>query len=221
MFSLFKKVINTIKTANVDNNIDHGHVEEIKTIEHPEHKFNKLNLDRTPDPEVINKVENGPTILFMDDQTTSLVLFKIALKNVVSKYGLDVYSKFNVVAAMGPSAGTIAYKYILNHKVDMAVLDITIGEMIKQENNNLIEIDGIDIGIIINQHNEGSKVLYLSAHSLNRSNPLLRYYYEKYEKITNKSIEDQFLNKGDDNKVDRFYTLLKEGLDEWRNREEV
>ena len=61
----------------------------------------------------------------------------------------------------------------------------------------------------------------MSAHSLNRSNKLLRYYQEKYEKITNKSIEDQFLNKGDDNKVDKFYTLLKEGLDEWRNREEV
>ena len=66
MFSLFKKVINTIKTANIDNNIDHGHVEEIKTIEHPEHKFNKLNLDRTPDPEVINKVENGDICLLID-----------------------------------------------------------------------------------------------------------------------------------------------------------
>lgn len=221
MFSLFKKLINTIKTANIDYNIDHGHVDEMRDIEHPDHKFKKLTLDNTPEPEILNKVENGPTILFMDDQPTSLILFKIALKNVIAKYGLNVYSKFNIVAAIGPLAGTIAYKYILNNKIDMAVLDITIGEMIKQENNNLVEIDGIDIGIVINQYNEHSKVLYLSAHSLNRNNPLLRYYYEKYEKITNKNIEDQFLNKGDDNKVDKFYSLLKEGLNEWRNREEI
>ena len=210
MFSLFKKVINTIKTANIDNNIDHGHVEEIKTIEHPEHKFNKLNLDRTPDPEVINKVENGPTILFMDDQTTSLVLFKIALKNVVSKYGLDVYSKFNVVAAMGPSAGTIAYKYILNHKVDMAVLDITIGEMIKQENNNLIEIDGIDVSACFRKYCPDGKFIFSTAHTLNPDNSITTYYRDKMIELNGIDLleQEEYLSFKNSNQLEDIYRLL-------------
>ena len=49
------------------------------------------------------------------------------------------------------------------------------------------------------------KFLFLTAHTLNRRNPVLSNYFEKFEESTGKSIEDFYLNKN----VDRFNKLYE------------
>lgn len=178
-------------------------------MSNPKNKFTNVNLKKVPDPEICCDNPGKPIILIVDDQPTSIILLKMAFKDIKLRYGLDIHKDYHVVFATGAKAGTIAYKFIKENKIDIAILDITLGEIVKGENDEIVEIDGADLGIILHESQPCCNTVFLTAHSLNRNNDLLTYYYTRYEQLTKLNIEDSYLSKNDDNKAETIYNLIQ------------
>ena len=80
--------------------------------------------------------------------------------------------------------------------------------MVTLPDGSKIEIDGVDIALYILDKYPATKVLFLSAHSLNMKNPLMKYYYNKFISNTNLNIEDFYVNKASRDKIDKIMKVL-------------
>jgi len=165
-----------------------------------------IDLDKVEDIEFIDNNQEK-NLLILDDQEVSFELYKADFRKIERGYNVNPLNDFNIINVLGVQAGLMAYKYIINNenKIDYAMLDITLGFIIKLDNGEHFEFDGIDIAILLIKYNPNIKFLFLTAHTLNRRNPVLSNYFEKFEESTGKSIEDFYLNKN----VDRFNKLYE------------
>ncbi len=175
-----------------------------------EELMNMLDLDKYPDVEYVREFDkNKPTILIMDDIPDTYALYQIDFNKIKIKYNEDVFTNFNVVKALGAEAGFIAYKYILSGKrLDYAILDITIGSIVKFDNGEFLDLDGVDIGIAVMRHTN-AKVLFSTAHTLNRKNMVMEYYITKFEEYCDEDITKFSISKNND-RVLPIHTLLYE-----------
>ncbi|MGE3593804.1 MAG: hypothetical protein AB7G52_15100 [Arcobacter sp.] len=162
------------------------------------------------DPVIINK-DNDKTLLILDDINVSMALYESDFNRIKRTYSKDIKNDFKVVNVIGTTAGFMAHKYIVvnNNKIDYAILDITLGYIVKLNNGEYLEFDGIDIAIDILKSNQGAKFLFSTAHTLNRRNPTMEYYFSKFETATGLNIEDYYLNKNTD-RAEKIYHMLYE-----------
>ena len=170
-----------------------------------------LDLSKYPDVEYINEYDvNKLTILIMDDIVDTYSLYHIDFNKINIKYKKNIFEQFNIVTALGHEAGFIAYKYILSgNKLDYAILDITIGSMIKFDNGEFLDLDGIDIGIAVMTNTTG-KVIFSTAHTLNRKNMVMEYYISKFEEYKDEDISKYAISKNND-RVEPLYNFLIKG----------
>jgi len=176
-------------------------------------KVNQLDLNTFEDPIIINS-DKEKTLLILDDIEESDYLFNIDFRIIKEKYGYDIFKELKIVKCYGKQAGFIAKKYLSNpdNKVDYAILDITLGNSLKLADGSYIEYDGIDIGLQILEQNPEAIIRFLTAHTLNRRNPMMMEYFNKFESNTNKLIDDFYINKNGDrpNKYAVMLGILKE-----------
>lgn len=170
-----------------------------------------IDVDKYPDVEYMNEYDpNKPTILIMDDIPDTYSLYQIDFNKIKIKYKEDIFGNYNVVAALGHEAGFIAYKYIMSNKrLDYAILDITIGSIVKFDNGEYLDIDGVDIGLVILQ-NTKAKILFSTAHTLNRKNMVMEYYITKFEEYNDEDISKYAISKNND-RVQPIHVFLQEG----------
>jgi len=209
--NLFKKIINlfnkkeVVKKNNVesmDNIFDSNEYSEDIMID-----IDSLDKDKFGTP-IIENPNGKLTLLIMDDVKESEYLFNIDFRIIKEKYGFDVYSKFKIVKCYGKYAGFMAYQYIQNNPmIDYAFLDITLGTSIKLSTGKYLEYDGIDIALEILKHNKMAEILFITAHTFNYKNSLMKDYFDKFESNTNLYIGDYYLNKNDD-RVKRYTELF-------------
>lgn len=147
-------------------------------------------------------------ILVMDDIPETSILTTILFKDINKITGRDIYKDYTVHYAFGPNAAAKSINTINNNKIDVALLDITLGEMVSLPDGSKIEIDGVDIALYILDKYPTAKVLFLSAHSLNMKNPLMKYYYNKFINNTNLNIEDFYVNKACKDKIDTIMKVI-------------
>lgn len=151
-------------------------------------KFGKLE---------ITKGQTGKTLLIVDDIPEAVLIYKTYFRRILRKYNNSVERDFTIVEATGYDAGYKAYRYIVidNEKVDYAILDITLGHIVRLEKGEYVEIDGIDLAILLLEKNPDIKFVFLTSHTLNRKNISIEYYFNKFETTTGKKIEDYYLNR--------------------------
>ena len=181
---------------------------ELAIVFSREDLFKMLDLNKYQDVVYMNDFdEDRPTILIMDDIIDTYDLYKVDFSKMKHKYKLDVYEKYNVVAALGSSAGFIAYKFIISgRRLDYAILDITIGSIVKFPNGEFLDVDGIDIAISIDKYST-AKSLFSTAHTLNRKNLVMEYYISKYEEYSGMEINEQSISKNA-NRVEPIYNFI-------------
>lgn len=140
------------------------------------------------------------SILLLDDQSLVKLLYESDFDDLKRLHNIDVYNQYQVVNAFGPHAGYLAYKHVKldNKKIDYALLDITLGEVVKLPSGNLIELDGIDLAELILSHNSNAKVLFCTAHTLNNTNSIVKKYKEKVKSLLSKDLEELYMNKNGD-----------------------
>ena len=205
---IVKRIINWFRK----DNIQEEPTETIETIFNS-NEYTKdieilnINMDDFDDPVIINP-EKRRTLLLLDDISESEILFNIDFNNIKTKTGYDIFKEFKIVKCYGKYAGFIAAKYLeKNKRIDYAILDITLGTSIKLANGGYKEYDGIDIGISILNNNKSAHILFLTAHTFNKRNPLMRAYFDKFDSDTDRDITEIYLNKNSD-RVSRYLSFF-------------
>ena len=140
-----------------------------------------------PDFEYIvdNREYDKPVILIMDDFKGMATLLKDELKRVNS---IDVYKDYTIVLATGDYAAfTVKKELLKGTKIDIGLLDITLGGVVGG-----IEYDGVDVAIMIKEKYPDSIVKFVTGHTLNRKNPEIFQFMQKFENHFNIPIDESY-----------------------------
>lgn len=202
------KIINLLKAKSSAIHIKHNTDIDDKTNNTSINNY-VIDYSKYDDVDTLNSDTKAETVLFiMDDIIDSLTLYNIDLDRVDRNFDKNTRADYKIVTAMGRTAGFKARKYIYSGgRVDYGILDITLGYVIKLENGEHLEIDGIDIAIDLIEHNPNIKFVFSTAHTLNRRNPDMKYYFNKFELATGRNIEDHYMNKNS-SRYKTIHTLL-------------
>lgn len=170
----------------------------------------EIDYNRIPSAEVTIINKKLPYLLILDDIPETISLYSTDFRNINRLYNYNVEEEFNTVKCLGVKAGLTAHKYLEleDGYVDYAILDITLGYIIKFKNGDFEEFDGIDIAIKILEKNPKAKIIFSTAHTMNRRNPDIIRYINKFESATGKDINNYYINKNSD-RVTGFYTFFK------------
>ena len=160
-------------------------------------------------PLLVNE-DTKPNIMIVDDIPDTRFIYHIDFKKIKRDKGLDVYKDFGVVECFSEDAGFMAFDYARRAEhIDYAILDITLENNIKLDTGEFLQIDGIDIAIELRKHNPNIKILFSTAHTMNRRNTLMDYYFTKFANYTDgEDLMDYYLNKNGD-RATAIYNLLK------------
>lgn len=172
--------------------------------------IDSIDYNKFKSLEYVNKTQK--TLLLVDDIEISEFLYKADFDGLLSMYKLDVMNEYNYVKALGPVCGYSAINFIRTSEVLIthAILDLTLGHIEIVSDGTYIEVDGVDIAIELYRHNPDVKILFSTAHSLDNKNSTVKYYFNKLQEATGRSLLDLYLNKNGDRK-DSLYNLLKKG----------
>jgi len=165
-----------------------------------------IDYSEYPDPIIIDSKQDK-NILFLDDINNVWLLYEDDILTIKNIYGKDIYKDFNIIKCLNTTAGFTAHKFIStsNIKIDYAIIDITLGYGVKLNDGRYIEYDGIDVLLSLLKKNKDLKFIFSTAHSLNRKNATINYYFNKFEHATKLKFEDYYMNKNDE----RYKTIYK------------
>ena len=166
-------------------------------------------------PVIVGNIDSKKVLLLLDDQAAVFDLYDMDFVTIKRKYNFDVMDEFKVVKCMGTDAGFIAHKYLIDNtdSIVIALLDITLGKMVKLETGKTLEFDGVDIALEILDKHPRCKINFCSGHFLSDNNRTLAKYVAKFEK-TGMKLEDYYFNKNDRDRTDKIYRLMTEGIDD-------
>lgn len=163
-----------------------------------------------PDP-VIEGKGNVLGLLIVDDAAMTKYLYDSDFRKIKREKNKDVLEDFKVYNAYGDKCGYIGYKSLLNihYNISYAVLDITLGFPIKHESGLCLEIDGVDLAIKMLSKNPDARFIFISAHTLNIRNPIMKKYIEKFNDITGLNMKDYYVNKSDTTTISRYQAIYE------------
>ncbi len=149
----------------------------------------RMELSKMDKLKTINFIsKEHQTILIMDDYQSMVDLIAKELKRIDCGEGCVIYENYNIVSASSEYAAFIVENALLNDglRVDIAFLDITLGGVM----NNL-ELDGIDIADILKRANPNCNVKLLTGHTLNKKNPEIFKFFQKFEDVFDRQIDER------------------------------
>lgn len=160
-----------------------------------EELFGMLTLSDYGNVEYANGYDsNKETLLIMDDIIDTYTMYEIDFDKIKILNNEDVFKRFNVLKAIGVEAGFLAYKAIVeNIKIDYAILDITVGNMVKFDNGEYLEIDGVDIGLMLLK--KDAKIIFSTVHTMNKKMMVMEYYINKFEDCGKNDIANYTMTK--------------------------
>ncbi|MFA7127883.1 MAG: hypothetical protein WC136_01800 [Sphaerochaeta sp.] len=128
--------------------------------------------------------DNKKNILVMDDQPIMVSLIVDELLQIS-----NVGENFNILTATGDYAAFSVKNFINNNDtvLNLAFLDITIGGVISG-----VEYDGVDIAIMIKNKFPQCEIKFITGHTLNRKNPEIFKFIEKFENYFQIKIDETF-----------------------------
>ena len=151
-----------------------------------------------------NKIidNNKPSILVMDDFVGMAQLINDELDRVQC---CNITKDYNIILATGLFAAFSVENMIKNktHKIDIAFLDITLGGVVKG-----IEYDGIDVAIMLKKYNKNCVIKFVTGHTLNKHNPELFKFIEKFETFFNTKMDDTEIINFNGKKVEIYKHVI-------------
>lgn len=180
----------------------------------PSDILNQFSFKDIAEPSIINP-DGSKTLLIVDDVVYTKLLYQFDFNNIKKQYNKDVAVDYKIVNCLDPTAGYSAYKYAIidNNKIDVAIIDITLGYRVSINDKYYTEIDGIDLAYHLVNKYPDIKYVLCTAHTLNVNNQIVKKYNDKMLKCLGCNIEDKYINKNE-YRVDKLYKLLYEGKDD-------
>lgn len=163
--------------------------------------LNELDFSSYGLPIITN--EDKPTnLLIVDDYDLTNVLFSNDFKAMTSEFNHNPNDDFKIYRCLNKNAGYQAWHLVskLKTKIDYALLDLTLGLVVKLPNGEFIDIDGAELACKILEVNPEAKILFVSAHTNNKENYILKKYSSKlihcgldlYSNYCHKSSPDRY-----------------------------
>lgn len=153
-----------------------------------------------------------PNLLFVEDYQDMKSAYRIVINNIGKRIGKSLYDQFNICEAYGKYCGGSSLKFLRENKIDYAILDITLGEVLNipsdEDGDGYVFIDGIDIALEILKVNPDAKIIFLTGHTLNEKYPAFKEYIDKFKNATGKSLIDHYLKKSDVNEEEHLIKFL-------------
>ncbi len=182
-------------------------VEEELKYTNPSELQPPLNKIIIPDTYSFKKINSlKPTILLMDDFSGIPQLLVSELKRIPD---MSIDDNFNIILSTGIFAAFSVEKLLkTDQKIDIAFLDITIGGVI-----NNVEYDGIDVAIMIKQKYPDSIIKFITGHTLNKHNPEIFKFIEKFETFFNVKIDETVNLKDGSDDVEVYEHIIQKNGD--------
>lgn len=183
------------------------------------HDFKDINLPRlgTTDPFFTIKTSKTKlkNVLIVDDLEDIAVLYLRAFKAIKvtsTNKGKErnVYNDFNVYSTFESNCGAVAFNFITKNQIDFAILDITLGYLTNLDNGKYVTIDGIDLAVEIWRRYPECKIVFSTVHTCNQKNPTINKYFTKFNVLTNKNLEDYYIEKNSEHLYESLEKFLYE-----------
>lgn len=180
--------------------------------------FKKIDFNlNIPNLKSLNEIKSDrPTILLMDD-FPGIISILIDDFNSINP---EIKNYFNILYADGNMAAFSVKKFLHDYKeyrietldigthnnyiakfsnikeIDLALLDITIGGYhYNTDTHEIIEYDGIDIAKFLKEEFKNINFYFITGHIINKRNPKIFKFVEKFFSYFNKNIDDFVIPK--------------------------
>lgn len=142
--------------------------------------LNEMDFSSYGNP-IVSNPDNPTSILIVDDYDLTNVLFSNDFKAMDAEFNHNPENDFKIYRCLNKDAGYQAWNLIAKHKtkIDYALLDLTLGLVVKLPNGDFVDIDGVELACKILEVNPDAKILFVSAHTNNKENYILKKYSSK------------------------------------------
>lgn len=207
---MFKNTFNYLKNKLFGIKEEDKNDFEFKKVEKIPNEILLMDIDYTkvPEPNIVNP--NGEkSLLIVDDYELTSVLYANDFSKIKEDYNKDVEQDFKVIRCLDKDSGLQAFKlvYMDKVKIDYALLDLTLGCLIKLPNKQFAEVDGADLGIYIKQQNPNAVIRFITMHTMNLDNFVVTSYRDKLAKH-NIDLVSLYIDKNGSNRHKDIYNLL-------------
>lgn len=179
---MFENTFNYLKTklfGNKEENKKDEEVEQKKALP-SDVLLRELDYSNVPPPNIVNP-NAEKSLLIVDDYDLSSVLYANDFIKLQEEFNKNVEEDFKVIRCLDKDSGLQAFKLICIDKVkiDYALLDLTLGCLIKLPNDQFVEVDGADLGIYIMELNPNAKIKFITMHTMHMDNFIVAGYAKK------------------------------------------
>ena len=142
-----------------------------------------MDYSNVPEPQIYNP-DSEKSLLIVDDYELTKVLYDNDFDKIRTEYNVDIKEDFKIVRCLDSDSGLQAYKYIMmdKNRIDYALLDLTLGCVVKLEDNRFVEIDGATLAVWIMKSNPNAKIKFVTMHTMNDDNHIVKNYITKLRK---------------------------------------
>ena len=170
-----------------------------------------IDYSNVLEPSIVNPTCNK-TLLVVDDYELTKVLYANDFDKIKDEYSVSPREDFKIVRCLDSESGLQAFKYIMmdKNKVDYALLDLTLGCVVKLEDNRFVEIDGATLAIWIMKSNPNAKIKFVTMHTMNDENHIVKGYINKL-RTAGIDLVANYISKNSLQRYKELYEFLYKG----------
>lgn len=165
-----------------------------------------LKTKDVSEPEIINP-EKEKTLLILNDLKSMDTIINFDF-NTMEKEGNNPYGDYKVVKCNGKFANLAAYKYIKEHHVDVAILDVLTGTNLLMDKDKFLEYNGLDIAGEIKKRNTDSKVAILTSVPLALKEGVEGLFSDKLQPLLKTKAVDRYINLLSDSRTEDLKDVI-------------
>lgn len=182
--------------------IESSYVPEEIELSKDELILHMLNAKDVSEPEITNP--NGKkTLLILNDLNPIEKILRLDFEDMVSD-GYAIYDDYRIVRCNGKFANLAAYKYITEHNVDVAILEVMTNSNILTDSRHFLEFNGLDVAEELRKKNENAQIAIMTTLPLESG----KIYGEKFKKLVDEKAINKFIKLVSDSRKDEIEGML-------------